>query len=69
MNVFLNIESETSNSNQNTDLLIVPGGMASWLQVLDVVVNRHSKTMLLVWGMVAMWEMLTRTSGKHTKTI
>jgi hypothetical protein len=40
----LNIEVKTVVSNLlNTDLVIIPGGMTSRLQVLDVAANNHAK--------------------------
>ena len=52
VNVLLNTESETSGSNQNTDLVTVPGHMAPQLQVLDVVVNRPFRYYVACMGNV-----------------
>ena len=50
LNVLLNIESETSGSNQNTDLVTRQGHMAPQLHVLDMVVNRPFRCYVACMG-------------------
>jgi hypothetical protein len=56
-----NVKTVAASNLLNIDLVIIPGGMTSQLQVLDVVVNKPS-TMLPVWGMA-------NTSSKQKKNI